>query len=424
MRLKAVKKVLSLITAAAMVMSSSSAVWAETDTGTEGNEPAESVDYSAYEPGVTVEEDADSPTGYTATFVYDELDAYDGLGDIVKVEMYSDCMMLFETGSGTKGSISPANMHAPQEYQAGMNPAGGSGNVAYYVEMTEFAEGMWGVQVPLSSGAFVYNFQVTDADGNTKSRLDDPSNPTLWNTATNIHSLSSMVYVPYNAEKMGEGEFADRTIENPAAEGQQGTIETIAYTGASGDTRGLAVYLPNGYDANREEPYNVLYLSHGASGDRVGNELRWMNEGAVANIMDNLIADGKIEPYVVVTMNNQDLGWNYDKIWAEQQLIFEKIEADYNVSAEAEGRAFAGLSMGGITTSNMYLNHGDEFSYFGVWSAANNTIGDREEFVKGLTGKHIMLAGGYWDFGLSSVDRKSTRLNSSHRHTSRMPSSA
>ena len=367
--------------------------------------------YEGYEPGVTVEEDAESPTGYTATFIYKELESYDGLeGEIVKVELYSDCMMLFETGSGTKGAISGADAIPPENYVAGLNAAGGNGDTTYYKELTYLGDGLWGCKVPLPSGATVYNFRLTDENGTQKSRTDDPSNPTLWNTATNIHSLSSMVYVPYNAEKMGEGEHADRTVENPRTDGQTGTVETIAYTGANGDTRGLAVYLPFGYDENREEPYKVLYLSHGASGDRVGNELRWMHEGAVANIMDNLAAEGKIEPFVVVTMNNQDLGWNYDRIWAEQELIFAEIEGKYNVSAEAEDRAFAGLSMGGITTSNMYLNHGDEFSYFGVWSAANTSIGDQADFIKGLENKHIMLAGGYWDFGLSSVAKLGEKL--------------
>lgn len=151
--------------------------------GTQENETTDSAifDYSGYNKGVTVEADPESPTGYTATFVYDEEDSYSGLnGDITKVELYSDCMYLFK-----------------------------------YDEQT------------------------------------------------------------------------------------------------AGDQRGLAVYLPYGYDADRAEPYKILYLSHGASGDQTGNELRWMNEGAVANIMDNLAAEDKIEPYVVVTMNNQDLGWDF-----------------------------------------------------------------------------------------------------------------
>ena len=132
--------------------------------------------------------------------------------------------------------------------------------------------------MPLSSGAFVYNFRVTAANGDQIARLDDPINPTMTNSATGIHSLSSMVYVPYDAAKQGTSEWADRSVELPQADaGKRGTVQTVSYIGADGTEHGLAVYLPAGYDANRTEPYKVLYLSHGTSGDIYGDELRWMN---------------------------------------------------------------------------------------------------------------------------------------------------
>ena len=367
----------------------------------EANEP---VDYTKYAKGVTVEEDYNSPTGYTATFIYEEEDTDTyymknqpyTIGEIASVELYSDCMLLFTETEGTSVAYNP------DEFIAGMSPAGGSGTTTYYAEMTEFADGLWGVQVPLTSGAFVYNFQLTDTEGNVVSRQDDPNNPTLVNSETGISSLSSMVYVPYNKEKMGVGLYADRTVENPCDEA--GTVETISYTGAAGDLRGLCVYLPYGYDENREEPYKVLYISHGASGDSVGNEMRWINEGAVANITDNLVKEGKVEPFVVVAMNNQDLGWDFSRIETEQfDYIMPLIEARYNVCTTAEGRAFAGLSMGGITTSRMFMNHAADFSYFGVWSAADTSVADHLEYLSSLeTLPKVMVGGGDWDFGLSS----------------------
>ena len=373
-------------------------------------------DLNSYESGVTVEKDETSPTGYTATFIYEEPEKYltttgneEVMGNIVKVELYSDCMMLFKPDEQTTpGAIDGTKGHKPSEFAPGMYPAGGNGNTTYYAEMTSLGNGRWGLQVPLSSGAFVYNFRLTDANGKQISRMDDPNNPTLKNTATGIRSLSSMVYVPYDA-KQGTSIWADRSVEMKQADASKcGKVETIAYTGAE-DTkiiankqRGLAVYLPAGYDKNRSEPYNVLYLSHGASGDKVGNELRWMNEGAVANIMDNLVANGGIEPFVVVTMNNQDLGWDQNKIWAEQELIMKEIEARYNVSKEAKGRAFAGLSMGGITTSTIYLNHTNEFGYYGIWSAATDF--QAKDALKTSNAK-LMLAAGDWDFGLGGVNK-------------------
>jgi enterochelin esterase-like enzyme len=363
------------------------------------------VDFSKYKPGVTVEEDPYSPTGYTATFIYKEENTNTylvkrverTLKDIASVELYSDCFLLFTEKEGISVP------YTPDQFIAGMNPAGGSGDTTYYAPMKEFKDGLWGVQIPLSSGAFVYNFKLTDSEGNYVDRQDDPSNPTLVNSETGITSLSSMVYVPYDRQKQGVGLYADRTVENPCQ--YTGKIETISYVGRAGDLRGLCVYLPYGYDPSRSEPYNVLYISHGASGDSVGNEMRWINEGAVANITDNLIAQRKADPFVVVAMNNQDLGWDYSKIEDEQfNFIMPLIESKYNVSKQASGRAFAGLSMGGITTSNMYMNHPSDFSYFGVWSAANTKIEGYADSLQALeTQPKLMMAGGLWDFGRVSA---------------------
>lgn len=178
--------------------------------------------YAKYNPGVTVEKDENSPTGYTVTFIYKEQKSYTsnaGLtintteNPLTKVELYSDCFMLFDPASGTAGSIDASLASTPYQYAAGLAPAGGNGDTTYYVEMEKFADGRWGVQMPLSSGAFVYNFRVTAANGDQIARLDDPINPTMTNSATGIHSLSSMVYVPYDTAKQGTSEWADRSVE-------------------------------------------------------------------------------------------------------------------------------------------------------------------------------------------------------------------
>ena len=401
MRLKYFKKRLALILSLATVLTSTGYCVPQF-AAAEGTETSQNNHYTGYKDGVTVEADAGSSTGYTATFIYKQLDSYSGLsGDIAKVELYSDCFYLFKYSENTEGTLNAETKHTPDQFSVGMYPGGGNSDTTDYIEMTKLGNGRWGAKVPLSSGAFVYNFRVTDTAGNQASRLDDPSNPTIQNTATGIHSLSSMVYVPYNASKMGIGKYSDRSVELPQTNGKKGKVETVAYTGAAGDKRGLAIYLPYGYNVTRAEKYKVLYLSHGNSGDKVGNELRWMNEGCVANIMDNLSAD-----FVVVTMNNQDLNWDYDKIWAEQKLIMAYAEKNYNVYNTAKGRAFAGLSMGGMTTSNMLMNHPDQFSYYGIWSYANTT-GLTSEVKANLAKQkdrfHLFLASGEWDFGLQPV---------------------
>ena len=381
--------------------------------------------YAKYAPGVTVEKDENSPTGYTVTFVYKEQKSYTskaGLtintaeNPLTKVELYSDCFMLFDPDGGNAGSIDAALAATPYNYTAGLAPAGGNGDTTYYVELEKFADGRWGVQMPLSSGAFVYNFRVTAENGDQIARLDDPSNPTMINEATGIRSLSSMVYVPYDADKQGTSTWADRSVELPQADAnKRGTVQTVSYTGADATEHGLAVYLPAGYDANRAEPYKVLYLSHGTSGDIYGDELRWMNEGAVANILDNLIAEGKTEPFIVVTMNNQQYKWKYSEIETDQiDYIMPYVESHYNVSTTAEGRAYAGLSMGGSTTSNMLMHHTELFGYYGIWSYANvdGSFGGVEGITSQSVRSHlssltvkpkIMLAAGNWDFGLAPV---------------------
>lgn len=164
--------------------------------------------------------------------------------------------------------------------------------------------------MPLSSGAFVYNFRVTAANGDQIARLDDPSNPTMTNSATGIHSLSSMVYVPYDTTKQGTSEWADRSVELPQADaGKRGTVQTVSYIGADGTEHGLAVYLPAGYDANRTEPYKVLYLSHGTSGDIYGDELRWMNEGDVPQYFGQPDRGGK-DRAVYRCHNEQPAVWS------------------------------------------------------------------------------------------------------------------
>ncbi|WP_223592541.1 alpha/beta hydrolase-fold protein [Neobacillus bataviensis] len=389
------KKVFSLGVILLMLSSIFSGNMPVSASGTSG------IDYAKYKPGVTVEANAASPTGYYATFIYEDKTAA-----ATKIELYSDCFNLFTIEGGF------TTPYKPEEYSAGMFPAGGNADTTYYLSMKKLGKNLWEARVPLSSGAFVYNFRITNPDGTTKARLDDPNNPTLTNTATGIHSLSSMVYVPYNSKTMGTGKWLDRSVELPG-KNKTGKVETVAYTGATGDKRGLAVYLPQGYNENRKKPYKVLYLSHGNSGDKYGNELRWMNEGAVANITDNLIAEGKTEPFVVVTMNNQDFGWDYSKIEEDQfNHIMPYIESHYNVYNTAEGRAYAGLSMGGLTTNRMYFNHADDFAYFGIWSYA--TTGAELENINNysnLDRPSVMLGAGVWDFGLEPVKGLDQALN-------------
>ena len=123
-------------------------------------------------------------------------------------------------------------------------------------------------------------------------------------------------------------------------------------------------------------------------------------------------------------MNNQQYGqgaghsganWKYSEIETDQiDYIMPYVESHYNVSTTAEGRAYAGLSMGGSTTSNMLMHHTELFGYYGIWSYANvdGAFGGVEGITSQSVRNHlssltvkpkIMLAAGNWDFGLAPV---------------------
>lgn len=169
----------------------------------------------------------------------------------------------------------------------------------------------------------------------------------------------------------------------------------------------MGIYLPYGYDANRAEPYKVLYLSHGGGGD----ETFWVGGGASREVFDNAIADGAVEPTIVVTMNNQIYGWDYTGKLIPNlfNAIIPYMEANYNVSKEASGRAYAGLSMGGMTTTNMYYHCTEQFGYYGMISASDVSMDFSVKDIEVLKAPKIMVAAGIFDMALSSDDP--TRTN-------------
>lgn len=368
--------------------------------------PAQQKAEATHTPGVRVVADKESPTGYTAKFVYESSDPA-----VTKIVLYSDNFMLWDETApqftGTSGlnlnNVTPeqraAYGHLPGDYQSTYWPGGGSGSSKLSLELERVpGTDFWHTEVPLMSGAFTYNYEITK-NGVTTARLDDPANPSLVNTATGVRSLSSMVYVPYDAKKQGTGDYRDRSLELPRTDGRTGTVETITYPASDGTSRGMSVYLPYGYDANRAEPYKVLYINMGNSGDQFGNELRWMNEGALPNIVDNLVAQGH-EPFVAVSMNYQD--WRHDFTRIEPDVlnnVLPFVESTYNVADERSGRGYAGLSAGAGTSGRFYLNHPDKFSQFGIWS--NGVAPTQEQLAKvaeyeDSTSVHIALA--KWDF--------------------------
>ncbi len=162
-----------------------------------------------------------------------------------------------------------------------------------------------------------------------------------------------------------------------------GKIDTIFYESTTvGATRRAIVYTPPGYSVNKKYP--VLYLLHGIGGD----EFEWLKNGQPQVILDNLYAEKKIEPMIVIMPNgramkdDRAIGNIFDSIKVQAFSTFEQdllkdlipfVQKHYPVYTDREHRAIAGLSMGGGQSLNFGLGNLDTFAWIGGFSAAPNT---------------------------------------------------
>jgi enterochelin esterase-like enzyme len=153
-----------------------------------------------------------------------------------------------------------------------------------------------------------------------------------------------------------------------------GNVQQILFPSKSTQTsRRAFVYTPPGYGKNSKTRYPVLYLQHGWGED----ETAWSNQGHANLIMDNLIADGKIKPFIIVMtygMTNEiKFGGlrNFDITPFQTVLVDELIpyiDANFNTLADQKNRAMAGLSMGGMETKMITLNKPEVFSHYALLS--------------------------------------------------------
>ncbi len=228
--------------------------------------------------------------------------------------------------------------------------------------MTKDASGVWSVTTPpLEPTVHLYSFTV---DG---MNIADPINPKI---KLRVRTSASLVEVP----------------DSPPAPWQlrevpHGSVDwNWHHSAAYNDTHEFLVYLPPGYFTSKAR-YPVLYLVHGAGDTALG----WTTAGAANLILDNLIAEKKAAPMIVVMPFN---GSNAAAPGApaggrgaggptptpfEDYMIKELIpyvDAKYRVAPGRQNRAMAGLSAGGAATYNIGLKHLDLFSGFGFFSAA------------------------------------------------------
>lgn len=162
-----------------------------------------------------------------------------------------------------------------------------------------------------------------------------------------------------------------------------GKVDTLTYPSKTvGKDRKVTIYTPP--DFSSKNKYPVLYLLHGIGGD----EKEWLNGGKPQVILDNLYADKKLEPMIVVMPNGramQDdraIGNVFDSVKVAAFATFEKdllndlipfIEKKFPVRKDRNNRAIAGLSMGGGQSLNFGLGNMDQFAWVGGFSSAPNT---------------------------------------------------
>ena len=233
------------------------------------------------------------------------------------------------------------------------------------VPMEKDDQGVWSLTTaPLESDYYGYSF-IADGVG-----LIDPLNPLL---KPNLISTQSMVHVPGPASLPWE-----------VNDVSHGVLHHHFYkSGVVGDERDFYVYTPPGYNPRAKPRYPVLYLLHGFSDDASG----WTAVGRANVIIDNLIAQGKVKPMLVV----MPLGYGAPEIVAggfggfrddalrqrnfdrfTQALLSEvipQVESAYHVIANRNSRAIAGLSMGGAEALLTGLNHLDQFAWVGSFSS-------------------------------------------------------
>src|SRR5688572_10380450 len=193
-----------------------------------------------------------------------------------------------------------------------------------------------------------------------------------------FYLLTGIVARSQGIEKYAPGGFDSLQQNIP-----HGVIDTIAYTSKTvGANRRAIIYTPPGF--SKKKKYPVLYLLHGIGGD----EKEWLNGGKPQVILDNLYAENKIQPMIVVMPNGRAMkddratGNNMAPEKVQAFANFEKdllndlipfVEKTFPVLKDPENRAIAGLSMGGGQSLNFGLGNLDKFAWVGGFSSAPNT---------------------------------------------------
>ena len=242
-------------------------------------------------------------------------------------------------------------------------------------ELKKDERGVWSVTIdPLEPSMYNYNLILNGVS------IIDPANPI---TLRDVNRYSNMLIIP------GKGGELFEVNDVP-----HGSVTKVWFDSPSlGLNRRMCVYTPPGYEDSKQE-YPVLYLLHGGGGD----EDAWITLGRANYILDNLIAQGKAKPMIVVMPNgnaNQtaamtDMSFQAQSSGTQRPVdtqneqavidgtysypnslvkdIIPYVEKHYRVKANSDNRAIAGLSMGCLQTQVTYITYPELFSYVGCFS--------------------------------------------------------
>ena len=242
--------------------------------------------------------------------------------------------------------------------------------------MTRDNQGVWSyTSAPLESEMHTYCFYV---DG---VRMLDPNN---------VYQLRDIA--TYTNYLLVDGACSNYLVHNV----KHGTVAKVWYPAPKlgMEQRRMTVYTPAGYEDNANRKYPVLYLLHGAGGD----ENAWTELGRAQHILDNLIAQGKAEPMIVVMPNGNGaqkaVPGEYEDAMYKPSFMNAKtmegsieaafpdlvqwVDNHYRTLPDKKHRAIAGLSMGGFHSLYISANNPQMFGYVGLFSAAVKRMGKGE----------------------------------------------
>ncbi len=296
-------------------------------------------------------------------------------------------------------------LEAPNARTVKLQPnvgAFGNGLGAGPFDMVKGADGIWNVTLgPVRPGFHHYHFVV---DG---LAVNDPGSDTYTiSLGVPATAGANRATSGFEVPEKGADFFLPKDVPH-------GAVQELWYKArVTGEFRRAFVYVPPGYDKSLTTRFPVLYLQHGGTND----ETSWVREGRISFLMDNLLAEKKITPMLVVmergygtmalTSAQQTVPYNpaiiaaFDdksrELWDQIVIkdLIPTIDGRYRTIADREHRAMAGLSRGAQQTWHVGLGHLDTFSYIGAFSgtgAARNYLASPATYYGGILTKTELL---------------------------------